>query len=171
MASRLPEETLHEILKHSFFISVLDAFVIIRDRSVSRYQRRAKPTKLLLVCKRWLRVATPLLYETIEIDSEHEMEKLAGTLRTVATVGSLIRNFRIEGRYGRHLHVVVEHAPNIAVLSVQTNSLSRFSDTGLLHALPCFNPTMVYLHDSSLQKNSESEANARAITTAVRSWK
>ncbi|KAI0684525.1 hypothetical protein BC835DRAFT_1389692 [Cytidiella melzeri] len=171
MASQLPDETLHEILQHSFFIPVLSAFAIKRDRRFSWYSRTTKPTQLLLVCRRWLRVATPLLYETVEIDSEDELADFARTLQANPTLGRMVHNLRLEGGYGRLLPVVVKHAPNIGVLSLQTNNLPTLPNNGLLRALPCFNPTKVYLHDYSRQKTKKSQVNARAITKALRMWK
>ncbi|KAI0684524.1 hypothetical protein BC835DRAFT_632307 [Cytidiella melzeri] len=107
---------------------------------------------------------------TLEIDAEDEMANLSRTLKANPESWTYDSQppSRLEGGHGRHLPVVAKHAPNVAVLSLQADCLSRPPTSGFLPALPCFNPKKVYLHaDSVLCKNLKSQANARAITNAV----
>ena len=75
---KLPEELLREILSYRFAISPTEfclepSFDPIGSRT-RPIERGARPCQeLLLVSKRWLRVGTPLLYESLAIrTSEHE---------------------------------------------------------------------------------------------------
>ncbi|KAI0768885.1 hypothetical protein BC629DRAFT_1269052, partial [Irpex lacteus] len=74
---------------------------------------------LLLVCKQWHRIGTPLLYETVKIADESQMQLLADTLQTNPALGPLIRHLRLDGGYGRPLHAIVKAALNIRVLSLE----------------------------------------------------
>ncbi|KAI0691803.1 hypothetical protein BC835DRAFT_99562 [Cytidiella melzeri] len=103
---------------------------------------------------------------------EDEIESLARTLKAVATLGRTIRHLRLEGGYERHLNVVAQHAPNVTVLSLQIKSLSRLPSTGLLHAMPSFSTTKVYLRGFDRQvEKKKSQANAHKITAAMGTWK
>lgn len=78
MASRIPEEILREILQHSLSIWPVDAILtqplpsltkrVEDNRNCSERSDLDKGLPQpdpLLVCKRWLRVGTPLFYHTI----------------------------------------------------------------------------------------------------------
>ncbi|KAI0768901.1 hypothetical protein BC629DRAFT_1270416, partial [Irpex lacteus] len=118
MVDRLPEEILREILKPLFHVSPEH----FREQPSSFLRTRPsfpRSPSVLLVCKRWLRVATPLFYECLQIKSDKAVEGLAETLLATPALGQYIRRLRLEGGYGRKLLTVVKHAPNIRVLSIQ----------------------------------------------------
>ncbi|KAI0733863.1 hypothetical protein BC629DRAFT_544242 [Irpex lacteus] len=158
MFSRFPEETIHSILRLTLCVNVVDTC------TDSDFRLRP-PIHLLLVCKQWHRIGTPLLYETVKIADESQMQLLADTLQTNPALGPLIRHLRLDGGYGRPLHAIVKAAPNIRVLSLELQVLSKTSVTGLLRSLPQFNPTELYLH--SMIRGRRDNNKSRALTTSV----
>ena len=167
MADRIPDEILREILQLSFSIDVAKKF---REWSWNLRSRG----KILLVCKRWLRVATPLFYETVALRTETQVKSLASFVRANPLLGAMIRNLRIDGGYGRHLYTIVKHAPRIRAISVQLHVLSKDSNTGLLQALPCMDPTEIYVHNRARRRrdmNKKWQANKNAVVQAMSTWK
>ncbi|KAI0768896.1 hypothetical protein BC629DRAFT_1261227, partial [Irpex lacteus] len=73
---------------------------------------------LLLVCKKWRRITTPFLYETVPLITDEDTELLARTLSGTPAFGAYIRNLRLDGGYAKHLETVVKCAPNIRILSI-----------------------------------------------------
>ncbi|KZP07022.1 hypothetical protein FIBSPDRAFT_701176, partial [Athelia psychrophila] len=67
----------------------------------------------LLVCKRWLRISTPLLYSAVIIRSKAQVAALARTLSENNLFGLQIRKIRIEGGYNAPLKHVIDLAPNL----------------------------------------------------------
>ncbi|KZP08651.1 hypothetical protein FIBSPDRAFT_665027, partial [Athelia psychrophila] len=67
----------------------------------------------LLVCKRWLRISTPLLYSAVIIRSKAQVTALARTLGENNLFGLQIRKIRVEGGYTAPLKHVIKLAPNL----------------------------------------------------------
>ncbi|KAI0700094.1 hypothetical protein BC835DRAFT_480454 [Cytidiella melzeri] len=164
MASNCPEEILCDILKHAFHVSIVDNF--IEDRSLYK-PRLHRPSHLLLVCKQWLRIATPFLYETVEVSSEKEMEKLGAVLRSHSALGRMIRHLRLNGGYGQHLYPLAKLAPKVRVLGVYVSVQSKESNARLVRALACWKPTELYLHGLSYSLDRHGERNNKNSTTKV----
>lgn len=168
----LPEEVLHEILQLCFRERTLED--IFTGYHPPRYLEdpRGIPTQLLLVCKQWLRVATPLLYETVQLRSDADVVKLARTLTSTPSLGPFIHNLYLNGGYGHKLHDVIRHAPNICTLYVELHLLSKLPISGLLHALPRMNPTQVFVHGYDWGSvNKKTSTTTRAFFDALGSWK
>ncbi|KAJ6568874.1 hypothetical protein B0H19DRAFT_874572, partial [Mycena capillaripes] len=67
----------------------------------------------LVVCKDWLRVATPLLYNVVVLRSKSQANALEKVLQKHAEFGRFIKKLRVEGGYGLAMHTILKSAPNI----------------------------------------------------------
>lgn len=173
MISKLPEELLHETLKHLFHISPSEfqSQPSHWDRHLGRYPRPHLKL-LLLINKQWYRICTPLFYSCLELASDTAMEALASTLLATPLLGQYIRRLRLEGGYGRSLLAVVKHAPNVRVLSVQLDVLSKIPTSGLTRALPLFDPRELHLHGLARRRmNQKTEVLTEKVLAALPAWK
>ncbi|KAI0086568.1 hypothetical protein BDY19DRAFT_350963 [Irpex rosettiformis] len=165
----IPEELLRQILKYEFYIDLRDTFSLFRAYFALR--RTCKPSYLLLVCKHWLYVATPLFYETVELGTDRHVGQLAQVIRRNPSLGSAVRHLRIDGGYGWELDDIVQHMPHILTLSVQSCLTTNQSNAGLILALPRLNPDTLYFHcDWLVNDDVESRANYDMIWKAVANW-
>ncbi|KDQ60077.1 hypothetical protein JAAARDRAFT_191498 [Jaapia argillacea MUCL 33604] len=116
MADKLPDELIKEIL--SPFLRVPEGmFADMGSESVfCRFE--ISTLTILLVCKRWLRVATPLLYEVVILRSKAQAHALAGVLKANKAFGAFIKKLRVEGGYGAPMHQIITAAPNIKDLNI-----------------------------------------------------
>lgn len=172
MFSRIPEEVIHTILQLLFRVNIVDHMTCIRTYPGSETLLRP-PSHVLLVNKQWLRIGTPLLYQTVYITSDNGTELLANTLQKKPTLGLLIRHIRLDGGYGLPLCTIAKAASNIRVLSLDLQVRSKTSITGLLRSLPCLNLTELYLHRVTRDRredNDESRALATAVLEAMKGW-
>src|ERR1700761_8680417 len=91
----LPDEIISEILSPA--LKVADD--VFSDTSrVSPFSNYSESTSAyLLVCKSWLRVATPLLYHVVVLRSTAQAKALAGALSMNNALGQFIKKLRVEG--------------------------------------------------------------------------
>ncbi|KAI6010556.1 hypothetical protein EDC04DRAFT_791151 [Pisolithus marmoratus] len=105
---------------------------------------RATKYNLVCVCKHWWYLATPYLYETIYIDSPHNLVSLSNTLRSYAVGGGVMAHAsrlglwarRLDVSIGRrssfayypgdsadHLAEIIKYLPNLTIISIALSSL------------------------------------------------
>ncbi|KAJ7700717.1 hypothetical protein B0H17DRAFT_845319, partial [Mycena rosella] len=70
----------------------------------------------LVVCKSWLRVATPLLYHVVMLRSTAQAQALAQVLSRNVGLGPFIKKLRVEGGYGAAMGTILQLSPNISDL-------------------------------------------------------
>jgi hypothetical protein len=104
---------------------------------------------MLLVCKRWLRVAYPLLYHTVVIRSSGQAQALADSLKANPMLGRHVKKFRLEGGYGAATHRILISSPNITDLYLSLIIWSEDSVSGLCRSLSIINPSRVVLRDDA----------------------
>ncbi|KAH7097343.1 hypothetical protein BKA62DRAFT_451495 [Auriculariales sp. MPI-PUGE-AT-0066] len=101
MTHKLADEILKEILAPP--LSVTDDLFCNTD-DISPFSRvDSSASDVLLVCKRWMRVATPCLYETVVIRSTAQAHALSAALTRNPQFGAYVRRFRIENTYAAYL--------------------------------------------------------------------
>ncbi|KAJ7863379.1 hypothetical protein B0H13DRAFT_2354214 [Mycena leptocephala] len=90
----LPDEIISEIFSPALKISDED----FSDTSgVSPFAKYSESTSAyLLVCKSWLRVATPLLYNVVILRSKAHAKGLSLALSTNNLLGQFIKKLRVE---------------------------------------------------------------------------
>ncbi|KAJ7149238.1 hypothetical protein C8R43DRAFT_1236573 [Mycena crocata] len=71
----------------------------------------------LLVCKSWLRVATPLLYAVVIIRTSPQASALQTALQSAPELGPFVKKLRIEGVFGKkRMHELLKQTPNVTDL-------------------------------------------------------
>lgn len=152
MTSQLPEELLVSIL--AFELRLADRF--FQDERLESYASSAKSTSsnLLLVCKRWLRLGRPILYEGILLRSSRQSRSLASTFRENPDFGTLVRRLRLEAGFVIELKVVLATTSKIRTLFLNTNLPYTEKVTGLCSSLVNVDPQRLILKDQNLPSKS-----------------
>ncbi|KAJ7836206.1 hypothetical protein B0H13DRAFT_1464319, partial [Mycena leptocephala] len=80
----------------------------------SSFATYAKSTSaFLLVCKDWLRVSTPLLYNVVVLHSKAQSKALDTTLKKNPDLGRYIKKLCVEDGFGPSMQGILKTAPNI----------------------------------------------------------
>ncbi|KAJ7684349.1 hypothetical protein DFH06DRAFT_4863 [Mycena polygramma] len=167
----LPDEIISEILSPALKISDEQ----FSDTSgVSPFATYSESTSAyLLVCKAWLRVATPLLYHVVVLRSKAQAKALSIAVSKNTLLGGFIRKLRVEGGYGGPMGVILKCAPNISDLYVTFQLWSSDNADGLVKGLPLINPTRLILqdlHDSRRVSNKVALAFEQTLVKTIPKW-
>ncbi|KAJ7030862.1 hypothetical protein C8F04DRAFT_714729 [Mycena alexandri] len=171
MSTALPDEIISEILSPALKVSD-ERFSDTSDVSpFAKYE--LSTSAYLVVCKDWLRVATPLLYNVIVLRSRSQANALEKVLQKHKDFGRFIRKLRVEGGYGMAMHTILKSAPNITDIFLTLKIWSEDSTQGLCKGLPLINPHRVILVDPRERKARKNQ-NLTALTTVllrcIREW-
>ncbi|KAJ7151967.1 hypothetical protein C8R46DRAFT_1007181, partial [Mycena filopes] len=146
MAERLPDEMIAEILSPALKVS---EEMFSDTQKISPFASSTiSSSAALLVCKTWLRVATPLLYHVVVIRSKAQAQALERTLRANGCLAQFIRMLRLEGGFGPAIERILKYAQYYITdifLSFKFNASD--STAGLVRGLPAINPTRVIIWD------------------------
>ncbi|EKM49691.1 uncharacterized protein PHACADRAFT_154199 [Phanerochaete carnosa HHB-10118-sp] len=172
----LPEELLREILSYCFHLSP-DAFCSSRSRwhSLARpsaYDKKEKRTcqDLLLVCKYWLRLATPLLYTSVAIRTPAHAAAVAALLKATPGLGRALRQLKVFGGYGRDMATIAGASPNVETLYVYVSVKSNESTTGIKKALCALSPKRLFLEDRRVYRNKKVEELRKLVDEQIATW-
>ncbi|KAJ7611837.1 hypothetical protein FB45DRAFT_1037475 [Roridomyces roridus] len=159
----LPDEIISEILSPA--LQVPDArFADINEKSpFAEYME--SPSAYLLVCKAWLPVATPLLYNVVVIRSKAQAKALAQALSKNKDLGQFIKRLRVEGGYGAPMRTILKSSPHISDLFISLNIFSSDSTSGLCAGLPLVNPTRLIIQECKKPPTNQMIAK---LVTALR---
>ncbi|KAJ7048644.1 hypothetical protein C8F01DRAFT_1239345 [Mycena amicta] len=161
----LPDEVLSEILAPALKVDD-ETFSDTSDVSpFATYSESA--SAYLLVNKSWLRVATPLLYNTVVLRSKAQAKALERALSGNAILGQFIKQLRVEGGYGAPMHRILKLSPNIAHLYLTFMISSGDSTDGLCKGLALISPTRVILYDALEFPNHVKNKMVRNLVDAV----
>ncbi|KAJ7728877.1 hypothetical protein B0H16DRAFT_1428404 [Mycena metata] len=169
MSENLPDEIISEILSPTLKVP-LDLF---SDTSLESpfVSFSSSCSSTLLVCKSWLRVATPLLYSFVIIRSKAQANALQLTLQTNPQLGNFVKHLRVENGYGMAMYHILAKTPNIVhtVISLQIQDAS----TGLVKGLPLINPTTLSIIDETdfFLKNQAVMKVITTIESCAEKWK
>jgi len=148
--SRLPQELLHEVFQICLDVDY-DTFAN-RSSDLLR-RRRAEALDLLLVCKNWLRVGTPLTYQVTLLESKKQSQAFARVLLQCKSLGSQVKKLRIEGGYGSSLRFILASVPRLTHISISLDISSKQNATGLCAGLELINPVHIVLRDKKNWSN------------------
>ncbi|TDL29982.1 hypothetical protein BD410DRAFT_48915 [Rickenella mellea] len=169
MAQNLPDEVLKEILSLSTHIP--DEEFSFNDDPNPFGQNPRHFSLLLLVCKRWLRVATPLLYGVVVIRSTAQAQSLADAVQANKSFGSFIKKMRLEGGFGQSPRTFLSLAPNISDLFITLDIWTNDSVSGLCSALQQIEPCRLIISQRHSIKNAKARKLRDALYAAVAHWK
>ncbi|KAJ7142071.1 hypothetical protein C8R43DRAFT_831572, partial [Mycena crocata] len=114
MQNRLPDEMLSEIF--SLVLEVSDE-KFSDTSSRSPFATYSVPSSL--VNRRWLGIATPLLYKCVVVRTAPQAAGLAHALYPNDNdlyLGRHVKKMRIEGNFGQDLHLIMDRTPNVTDL-------------------------------------------------------
>ncbi|KAJ7348826.1 hypothetical protein DFH08DRAFT_998012 [Mycena albidolilacea] len=121
----LPDEIISEILSPALKVSD-EVFSDTSD--VSPFAKYSESTSAyLLVCKSWLRVATPLLYNVVILRSKAQAKALSED--------------------GPPMNTILQCSPNVSDLFLSLVIYSSDNTNGLCKGLDLINPTRLILHE------------------------
>ncbi|EAU92371.1 hypothetical protein CC1G_00590 [Coprinopsis cinerea okayama7 len=148
----LPEELLHRIIGDCLFTG----YAPLVYRALWPLQmRRKEGIRYSLVCKRWHRIALPILLETTLVDSQREANRLATLFNYDKTLGKRVKKLRFEGGYGQAAFKILQAVPNLTHICVSLSITSKDSVKGLCKGLRIINPAFVALRDPNVQANKQ----------------
>ncbi|KAJ7611804.1 hypothetical protein FB45DRAFT_1065818 [Roridomyces roridus] len=164
----LPDEIVSEILSPA--LKVPDAK--FSDLSaVSPFAAYSEsPSAYLLVCKSWLRVATPLLYHVVVLRSKAQAKALETTLIQNPDFGKFIKHLRVEGGYGPSMRTILKSTPNVTDLFLSLDVRSADSVAGLCAGLALIRPQRLILRDDATVQNQTVTKLAKGIAAAIANW-
>ncbi|KAG5653552.1 hypothetical protein H0H81_012361 [Sphagnurus paluster] len=173
MASQqLPDEIIKEIVAPALQVS---DHAFINTEKISPFATYTESTSaILLVCKGWLRVSTPLLYNVVVLRSTAQTRALARALTANPLLGSFIRKLRLEGGFGQPVETIVRLGPNITELCITLEIYSSDHTVGLCRALPMMDLKRLIICDAAydnIYKNQQLSNLYRALSICVKTWK
>lgn len=192
---QMPEELLLKILSYNLVLSD-DAFTghaftnygagrfdLSRAHLAAAYPLAraapAPPVNMLLVCRQWLRIGTPLLYEAVVVRSHAQLQQLAAALRAshAPGLGRLVRRLRFEATCAAFLDRVVVCTPNVHTLLLSLDVPTEtgfhsfpYPSAGLRNALVQMRPRRLLLKREKYARNQRVDEMVYLISYAVRSW-
>lgn len=138
--SELPEERVQDIL--SYLLCVPHAVF----NKPGRW--RSQPAhQVLEVCRLWLRVGTPLLYECLVLTKTKHTASVAELFRAHPHVGTAVRCLKLQGAFGQELREVVQFIPqrleSLYIYMYMHDPRDVYD--GYFMALPALKPETLYL--------------------------
>ena len=174
MEKNLPNELICEILSLVFRISD-EMFQDVSGISPFSRPDHIPTSTVLCVCKRWMNVATPFLYNVVILRSSAQAKALRRTLRRNKHYGAYIKKFRTEGCYGAAMRAIIYSAPNICDLCLLLDMRASGDVTGLDSSLASINPSRLVVQlrpQDSTTGHSESPLKnvLPKLTACFKSW-
>ncbi|KZV92927.1 hypothetical protein EXIGLDRAFT_836082 [Exidia glandulosa HHB12029] len=169
MALKLPDETLAAIM--ALHLTVPDAAFTSTDYLSPFSRIEQSSSTLLCVCKRFMRVATPLLYETVILRSTAQAQALAAALKANKDFGRFIKKLRVEGGYGASVEKIMVAAPNITDFAMTLKLWANDNVRGMCKAMHNINPRRVVLISLNDSRDNVSTRNATdTLCACFESW-
>ncbi|KAJ7737357.1 hypothetical protein B0H16DRAFT_1572288 [Mycena metata] len=171
MSAALPDEILSEILSPALKVSDERFSDTSNVSPFAKYE--FSTSAYLVVCKDWLRVATPLLYNVVILRSRSQANALEKVLQKYKEFGRFIHKLRVEGGYGMAMHTILKSAPNITDIFLTLKIWSDDSTQGLCNGLPLINPHRVIVvdpHERKARKNQNLAALTAVLLRCIREW-
>jgi hypothetical protein len=172
MSEILPDEIIAEILSPALKVPE-SLFSDTSPKSpFATYSSSGSGSSTLLVCKSWLRVATPLLYAVVIIRSKAQARAFQSALQSTPDLGRFVKNLRAEGGFGNIMHQILQRTPSVSDILLSLQIHSSDSSSGLVLGLPLINPTRLIILDDNdnLLKNKAVVKLMTALSTCVTKW-
>ncbi|KAJ7051160.1 hypothetical protein C8F01DRAFT_646948, partial [Mycena amicta] len=146
--SSLPDELISIILSPAF--EVPDEHFSDTSPSSPFANSQSNISEHLLVCKAWLRVATPLLYSVVVLRSKEQAKALETALKSNSGLGRFVKKLRVEGGYGLAMKTILASTPNVIDLFLSLDIWTFDSVGGLCQGLHLIQPRRLILYDQEI---------------------
>ena len=164
-----------EIIKHVLCVSDEDFSSNVDD---SRFGRPHEPTSnLLLVCKAWMRIAMPYLYECVVLRTSGQVEAFMDVMNDKVIgreLKPLVRRIRLEDHFGMLTKSLLDLFPNILELYIPYPGHGEEDIGGLCDAFSKIKPEHVIIGYAGALDSREFGAHEHfidALSIAVKhSW-
>ncbi|EJD43935.1 hypothetical protein AURDEDRAFT_185247 [Auricularia subglabra TFB-10046 SS5] len=166
MALALPDELLREILQPSLIVE--DALFADTGSKSPFSKTEISASRVLLVCKRWMRVCTPWLYETVVIRSKAQASALNQALTRSPSFGAYIKKLRVEGGYD--VSAVVDISPNITDLCFSLAIWCNDDASAIVSVLEYVDPRRVILTLYQQLRNAKVEQVLLTLCIMLGRW-
>ncbi|KZV88174.1 hypothetical protein EXIGLDRAFT_772971 [Exidia glandulosa HHB12029] len=168
---RFPDELIKEMLK----LSLLVPDELFADTgSVSPFATTiSSASDLLLVCKRWMRVGTPALYETVIIRSTAQAQALNIALTRNPAFGRFGKKLRLEGVYSGYITSrIIVSMTSVTDFCFTLSVYSEDKLAGLTKALGTFGLRRIVLTlNNSRRRNVQNRALVKKLIAYVKASK
>ncbi|KAL1686459.1 hypothetical protein GGG16DRAFT_64209 [Schizophyllum commune] len=161
----LPEELIREVLSHVIDVATDTEFFSSNGKREEYYSNKParwreplelraaerRPPALLLVCKDWQRICTPILYRTAIIRSKGQADALTLTITSQRPeLAGCVKHLRLEGAIGTEVLRLLQATPRLTHLALVLHIFSKESVSYLCRGLRVghINPVMLLLADS-----------------------
>ena len=170
-----PLEVIVEIIKHVLCVSDED---FSRNVDDSKFGRPHEPTSnLLLVCKAWMRIAMPYLYECVVLRTSGQVEAFMDVMNDKVIgreLKPLVRRIRLEDHFGMLTKSLLDLFPNILELHIPYPRHGEEDIGGLCDAFSKIKPERIAIGHAGGSDLSEFGVYApliNALSNAVKhSW-
>lgn len=152
--SELPEE-LFDLVLRECLAPPLDSFFLfpLARGQDSTFVVLERHHHLLLVCKDWRRIGTPLLYSSLRIRRNSDLLAHVAFLQANPTLAQAVESLRMEASLGEGLLPLVQLLPNVRHLYLDVTDRSPRLPGGaernseLREVLSLLSPTTLYIRD------------------------
>ncbi|KAJ7639941.1 hypothetical protein DFH06DRAFT_1430487 [Mycena polygramma] len=171
MSDNLPDEIISEILSPTLKVPESMFSDTSLESPFGTISSSSSPSSTLLVCKSWLRVATPLLYSFVIIRSKAQANALQAALQN-PDLGRMVKNLRVEGGFGKPMHQILQSTPNIRHIVLSLHLRASDSADGLAKGLSLINPSCLTIVDDTgmYLKNKSVVKLMDAIKASLPKW-
>ncbi|KAK7035988.1 F-box domain-containing protein [Favolaschia claudopus] len=168
----LPDELISEILSPALKVSDHVFSDTSHISPFASYGFRESTSAYLLVCRSWLRVATPLLYSVVVLRSKAQAKALAAALSENPELGHFIKKLRVEGGFGPPMQTILKSSPNITDLFLTLEIYSSDNVGGLCKGLGFINPSGLILQNfrSKPLNNKTVSQLLKGLSQALGKW-
>ncbi|KAI5896336.1 uncharacterized protein SCHCODRAFT_02745340 [Schizophyllum commune H4-8] len=132
-----------------------------------------RPPALLLVCKDWQRICTPILYRTAIIRSKGQADALTITITRVRPeLAGCVKRLRLKGAIGMEILGLLNATPRLTHLALVLHIFSKESVSYLCRGLRLdhINPTMLLLADSPKGSTKGRAKLMNTLTQTIPTW-
>jgi len=154
MAHKLADETWATILELILDVHD-DDFISFETHTGPFSHRDHSNADVLLVCKRWLRIATPLAFHTCIIRSTAQSQALAKALKKSPESGVLVKRLRLEGCYGASVPNILEKATRLEDLAITLPISSKDNGKPMFAVLNTLQPRRLIICNSPNMYNAQ----------------
>ncbi|KAJ6556633.1 hypothetical protein DFH09DRAFT_1491282 [Mycena vulgaris] len=166
----IPDEIISEILSPA--LTVHDHMLSDTSGKSPFASNSASGSSTLLVCKSWLRVATPFLYSVVIIRTKPQAQALQMTLQSNPDLGRFVKKLRVEAGFGRFMLQILKNTPNVNDIALSLLLPASDPPSGLVRGLPLINPTrLIIIDDNDLFRTNKAVSQlTTALETCVGKW-
>lgn len=168
---KVPDEVMENIL--SYHMAVPFSLFCSPHQHFGKYDLSDLSSSVVLeVCRRWKRIGTPLLYETVVLRSQAQVLALRASLDANPTLWKHVKKLRVEHTSGTAIADVMQMCTTVTDLWVSLRCLGdREAGKGILKGLKYLDPRHVILWDCYSEPYKVRSALFSALPEVLRNWK